>query len=327
MKVYKCGLNLIISDNGGETFRQVGSGVHSDIHDVWVDPQNGRHVLIGTDGGTYESYDGGYNFRMYMNLPISQFYQVSVDDAVPFNVYGGLQDNGTWKGPSSNPGGIQNSDWKFLLGGDGFQVMRHKTEKDVVYGESQGGNLSRMRLNSGQAKLIKPLPGEGQPPYRFNWSSPIALSPTHPERLYFAAQFLFRSENRGNSWEKISPDLTSNNPDRQRQKESGGLSLDNSTAENNTTIVCIAESPKNDQIIWAGTDDGNLQVTANGGKNWENVALNIGGLPPHTWCTNVAPQTGLKHTQPTPHLMAIPRGIRQLMYFKTSSWANHGCPW
>ncbi|MBP6184064.1 MAG: hypothetical protein KA479_03930 [Saprospiraceae bacterium] len=296
MKVYKCGLNLIISDNGGETFRQVGSGVHSDIHDVWVDPQNGRHVLIGTDGGTYESYDGGYNFRMYMNLPISQFYQVSVDDAVPFNVYGGLQDNGTWKGPSSNPGGIQNSDWKFLLGGDGFQVMRHKTEKDVVYGESQGGNLSRIELNSGQAKLIKPLPGEGEPPYRFNWSSPIALSPTHPERLYFAAQFLFRSENRGNSWEKISPDLTSNNPDRQRQKESGGLSLDNSTAENNTTIVCIAESPKNDQIIWAGTDDGNLQVTANGGKNWENVALNIGGLPPHTWCTNVAPDRFETHT-------------------------------
>jgi photosystem II stability/assembly factor-like uncharacterized protein len=287
MKVYKCGLNLIVSDDGGVGFRSVGSGVHSDIHDVWVNPGNGRHVLIGTDGGVYESYDGAYNFRMYMNLPVSQFYHVSVDDAEPFHVYGGLQDNGTWKGPSSAPGGIANSDWHFLLGGDGFHAYRHRADQEVVYGESQGGNLSRIELASGQSKLIKPMPAEGEPPYRFNWNSPIALSPSHPERIYYGAQFLFRSEDRGNSWTRISPDLTTNRPERQRQKESGGLSPDNSTAENNTTIVCIAESPRDARIIWAGTDDGLLQVTADGGATWTNAASRIEGLPPFTWCTSV----------------------------------------
>lgn len=286
-KVYKCGLNLIVSDDGGVGFRGVGSGVHSDIHDVWVNPDNHRHVLIGTDGGVYESYDGAYNFRMYMNLPVSQFYHVSVDDAVPFNVYGGLQDNGTWRGPSAAPGGIANSDWSFLLGGDGFHAFRHRADTEVVYGESQGGNLSRVELASGQSKLIKPMPADGEPPYRFNWNSPIALSPSHPERLYYGAQFVFRSEDRGNSWTRISPDLTTNRPERQRQKESGGLSLDNSTAENNTTIVCIAESARDERVIWAGTDDGLLQVTNDGGATWTNTAARIPELPPFTWCTSV----------------------------------------
>lgn len=289
LKVYKCGLDLIVSENGGENFRQVGSGVHSDIHDVWVDPNNGKHVVIGTDGGAYESYDGAYSFRMFMNLPVSQFYQVTVDNETPFNVYGGLQDNGTWKGPSSSPGGIGNEDWTFLLGGDGFQVRRHPADGDIVYGESQGGNLSRIEQGSGQSKLIRPLPGEGEPPYRFNWNSPIALSPTHPERMYYGAQFVFRSDDRGNSWTRISPDLTTNDPKRQRQKESGGLSLDNSTAENNTTVVVIAESSKDDRILWAGTDDGHLQVTADGGATWTNVAANIPGLPKYAVCTSVEP--------------------------------------
>lgn len=284
-RVFKCGLSLIVSDDAGESFRAVGSNVHSDIHDVWINPGNPHHVLIGTDGGVYESYDGAYAFRMFMNLPVSQFYHVSVDDAEPYRIYGGLQDNGTWSGPSASPGGIANDDWQFLLGGDGFQAYRHQADTLVVYGESQGGQLTRIELLTGQSKIIKPMPEEGEPPYRFNWNSPIALSPSHPERLYFGAQFLFRSEDRGNSWMRISPDLTSNRPERQRQKESGGFSLDNSTAENNTTIVCIAESPRDDQIIWAGTDDGHLQVTEDGGATWTNTSPRIPGLPPFTWCT------------------------------------------
>lgn len=294
LKVYKCGLNLIVSDNGGESFRQVSSGIHSDIHDVWVNPGNPHQVLIGTDGGVYESYDGAFAFRMYMNLPVSQFYHVSVDNEEPFNIYGGLQDNGTWVGPSSSPGGIANRDWTFLLGGDGFHAFRHPADPHIVYGESQGGNLSRIERRSGQSKLIRPLPGSGEPPYRFNWNSPIALSAHAPDRLYYGAQFLFRSDDRGNSWQRISPDLTTNRPERQRQKESGGLSLDNSTAENNTTIVCIAESPRDPLLLWAGTDDGHLQVTSDGGLTWYNTSPHIPGLPPFTWCTSVEPD----HTDP-----------------------------
>lgn len=288
-KVYKCGLNLIISDNAGETWRMVGSGVHSDIHAVWVDPNNSRHVIIGTDGGVYESYDGGYAFRMFMNLPVSQFYHISVDHDEPFNVYGGLQDNGSWVGPSSSAGGISNADWAFTAGGDGFYSFRHPTDKDVVYAESQGGGLVRHNRKDGQTKNIKPIPGQNEPAYRFNWNSPIALSPTDPERMYFGAQFVFRTMDRGNTWTRISPDLTTNDPTRQKQKESGGFSLDNSGAENNTTIVCLAESPLSKQEIWAGTDDGHLQVTTDDGQTWLNTSRAMPGLPEFTWCTSVEP--------------------------------------
>ena len=294
--VYKCGLNLIISDNAGQTWRSVGSGVHSDIHAVWIDPNNSRHVVIGTDGGVYESYDGGYAFRMYMNLPVSQFYHISVDNDEPFNVYGGLQDNGSWVGPSRSPGGISNADWAFTAGGDGFYSFRHPTDKDVVFAESQGGGLVRHNRRDGQSKNIKPIPGKDEPPFRFNWNSPIALSPTNPERMYFAAQFVFMTEDRGDSWKRISPDLTTNDPERQKQKESGGYSLDNSGAENNTTIVCLAESPLDEREIWAGTDDGHLQVTTDGGATWMNTSSNMPGLPPFTWCTSVEPDHFRKGT-------------------------------
>ncbi len=288
-KIFKCGLNLTISDDGGESWRVVGSGVHSDIHDVWVNPRNPKHIVIGTDGGAYRSLDGGYLFEMFFDLPISQFYHVAVDNAEPFNVYGGLQDNGSWYGPSASPGGIGNEDWKLSYWGDGFWSFPHPTDPDIVYSESQGGMLARHNKADGQSKSIQPIPGEGEPKYRFNWNAPIHISPNNPERLYFGAQFLFKSENRGDSWEKISPDLTTNDPQRQRQKESGGLSIDNSGAENNTTIYAIAESPVDEQVIWVGTDDGNLQVTTDGGRSWTNVAPNVPGLPPFTWCSSVEP--------------------------------------
>ncbi|MDX1407168.1 MAG: hypothetical protein R3330_03515, partial [Saprospiraceae bacterium] len=287
--VMKCGLTMIISEDRAEVFRQVGSGVHSDIHDIWIDPNNTKHVIIGTDGGVYESFDRGYTFKMFMNLPVSQFYRVSVDNARPYNVYGGLQDNGSWYGPSRKAGGITNSDWQRTFGGDGFYSFRHPTDPDIVYSEYQGGNLVRYNRQTGVAKYIKPYPaGEGEK-YRFNWNSPIALSPSNPDRIYFASQYLFRSEDRGDSWDRISPDLTTDDPAKQKQRESGGLSIDNSTAENHCTIYAIEESPVDDQVIWCGTDDGNLQVTTDGGATWRNVTRNVPGVPAHTWVSDVEP--------------------------------------
>ena len=286
-KIFKCGLNLTVSEDAGQSFRTVYSGVHSDIHDVWIPNTNSNLVYIGTDGGGYRSIDGGTLFEQFMNLPLSQFYHISVDNADPYNVYGGLQDNGSWYGPSSAPGGIRNEDWQITYYGDGFFSYRHPTDPNIVYAESQEGYLVRFNKISGQSKDIQPLPEIGQEEYRFNWNSPIAISVHNPDRIYFASQYLFRSEDRGDSWEQISPDLTTNNPDLQRQKESGGISIDASGAENNTTIVAISESAFDDQVIWVGTDDGNLQVTVNGGANWTNVINNIQGLPKGLWCSSV----------------------------------------
>lgn len=288
-KLFKCGLNLTISQDGGKTWRTVSSGVHSDIHDVWVAPEDPNFIVIGTDGGAYRALDGGYLFEMFMDLPISQFYHVSVDHAKPFNVYGGLQDNGSWYGPSAAPGGVGNGEWNLSNWGDGFFSFPHPADPDIIYSESQGGNLVRHNRRDGQSKDIKPIPDAGEPEYRFNWNAPIHISPHNPERLYFGAQFLFMTENRGNTWTRLSPDLTTNDPGRQRQKKSGGFSIDNSGAENNTTIYAIAESPVDEKVIWAGTDDGNLQVTTDQGKTWTNLTPNIPGLPPFTWCSSIEP--------------------------------------
>jgi photosystem II stability/assembly factor-like uncharacterized protein len=287
--VMKSGVQMVISEDRGERFRSMDNSVHSDVHDIWINPHNTKHLLIGTDGGVYESFDRGRTFRMFMNLPVSQFYHVSVDDDQPYNVYGGLQDNGSWYGPSQKAGGITNSDWKSTFGGDGFYSFRHPTRKNIIFSEYQGGNIVRYNTETGRAKDIKPYPVEDESKYRFNWNAPIHLSPTNPDRMYFGSQYLFMSEDMGDSWRRISPDLTTNDPEKLRQKESGGLSIDNSTAENHCTIYAIAESPLDGRIIWAGTDDGNLQVTQDGGRTWTNVAGNIPGLPKNTWVTFIDP--------------------------------------
>jgi photosystem II stability/assembly factor-like uncharacterized protein len=287
--VAKCGLNMIISTDGGKRFRVAGGSVHSDYHDIWFDPNNSKHILVATDGGVYESVDGAFSFKMWMNLPVGQFYHVSVDNETPYNVYGGLQDNSAWFGPSQKSGGITHGDWTSTVGGDGFWSFRHPTDPDVVYAEWQGGNLIRYNKKTGVSKDIKPYPAQGEPKFRFNWNAPIQLSPTNPERLYFGAQYLFMSEDKGDTWKRLSPDLTTNDPKRQRQAQSGGLSIDNSTAENNTTIYTIGESPRDQRVVWAGTDDGNLQVTENQGASWTNVAPNIKGIPAFAWCSHVEP--------------------------------------
>ncbi len=279
--VVKGGLSGSISRDGGKTFKNLGF-MHSDIHDVVFDINISDRMYAATDGGVYRSWDGGSTMEMVENIPVSQFYQVSVDHDEPYHVYGGLQDNGSWVGPSQSPGGIEAADWKRVGVGDGYRVLRHPSKK-LIYSEMQGAeNVWRYDPDRDQAKSIQPLAAKGDPKLRFNWNSPMAVSVHQPDRFYMGSQFVHRSEDMGETWEKISPDLTTNDPAKLNQEESGGLSRDNSGAENYCTIFTITESPLDGQIIWAGTDDGNVQLTRDGGKTWTNVVANIQGLPKNT---------------------------------------------
>jgi photosystem II stability/assembly factor-like uncharacterized protein len=292
-RVYKPGLQAAVSDDGGKTWGVLGSGsvtgpgYHSDVHALWVNPADTDHLVMGTDGGVYVSVDRGATWRFVESLPVGQFYHVSYDMRWPYNVYGGLQDNSTWFGPSRRSGGIGGRHWQSLSPGDGFWSFVDPRDEDVVYDEIQGGNLFRTRKSTLERKDIRPSPKPGEPRYRFNWNTPIHLSRATPGTMYYGAQFLFRTRDMGESWERISPDLTTNDPARQRQDQSGGLTLDNSTAENNTTIYAVSESPRDPRVIWVGTDDGCLQVTRDSGKTWKNVAGNVRGVPSRTWVSSV----------------------------------------
>ena len=290
-RIYKPSINLITSDDGGVTLSAIFGGVHSDYHAVWVDPRNSEHLIVGTDGGIYISENRGNDWRFVSNLPVSQFYHVSYDMETPYNVYGGLQDNGTWMGPSRRPGGIANRHWRVLGGGDGFWAFVDPKDPDFVYVEYQEGNISRVAKSTGESKDIRPFHKQGEPENRFNWNTPIHVSPTRAGVIYFGSQFVYRSENRGDKWERISPDLTTNDPAKLQQSQSGGLSVDNSSAENHCTIYSISESPKNPDVIWVGTDDGNVQLTKDGGKSWQNVAKKVKGWPVGGWvsCVQASP--------------------------------------
>jgi len=281
-KLYKPDLPLIMSEDGGKSFSSVGSA-HGDFHDVWIDPENTNHIIAGDDGGVWYSYDGSSNWWKGYNLPISQFYHVSVDNADPYHVFGGLQDNSVWIGDSQYPGGVTNARWENLFGGDGFWAFPDPSDPDYVYAESQGGELGRVNRVTLEARLIKPEPNYGEGKLRFNWNTPLHLSPNEKGTLYVGAQFLFRSRDHGQSWDRISPDLTSNDPEKQKQEESGGVTIDNSYAEMHTTIYSISESPRDAKTIWVGTDDGNLQVTRDAAKSWTNVVANVPNLPQASW--------------------------------------------
>ena len=284
--VVKGGLFGSISKDGGKTFKSLGN-MHSDIHDVVFDIHDSDRIYAGTDGGVYRSWNGGVTMEIVENLPLSQFYQISVDDAEPYNIYGGLQDNGSWYGPSSSSGGINAGDWKSIGAGDGFRVLKHPT-KNIIYSEMQGAeNVWRYDVDNKLVKTIQPLELAGYEDLRFNWNAPMAISIHQPDRFYMGSQFLHKSEDMGDTWEIISPDLSTNDGTKQQQADSGGLSMDNSGAENHTTIFTIAESPVDENVIWVGTDDGNVQVTKDGGKNWQNVVSNIKGLPSNTWTYHI----------------------------------------
>jgi len=284
--VVKGGLSGSISKDGGKTFKSLGN-MHSDIHDIVFDIHDSDRMYAGTDGGVYRSWNGGVTMEIVENLPLSQFYQISVDNAEPYNIYGGLQDNGSWYGPSSSSGGINAGDWNSIGGGDGFRVLKHPT-KNIIYSEMQGAeNVWRYDVDNKLVKTIQPLEKAGYEDLRFNWNAPMAISAHQPDRFYMGSQFLHKSEDMGDTWEIISPDLSTNDSTKQQQADSGGLSMDNSGAENHTTIFTIAESPLDENVIWVGTDDGNVQVTKDGGKNWQNVVSNIQGLPSNTWTYHI----------------------------------------
>ena len=286
-RLYKPDLGLIVSNDGGKSFSGISGRAHGDFHDVWIDPEDTDHLISGDDGGLWYSYDAGNKWWKAENLPISQFYHVSLDMDRPYKVYGGLQDNSSWVGDSEYPGGITNQRWENMYGGDGFWVFADPSDPDYLYAEYQGGNIGRVNRKTHEIRALQPLPGYKEGKLRFNWNTPIHASATHEGTVYIGSQFLFRTTDHGQTWERISPDLSTNDPLKQRQEQSGGVTVDNSAAEMHTTIYAICESPRNPDVIWAGTDDGNLQVTRDGGKTWTNVVRNLRGLPKNAWVSSV----------------------------------------
>jgi photosystem II stability/assembly factor-like uncharacterized protein len=291
-RVFKNNLNLVVSEDGGKSFSQAGGACHVDWHDVWVNPNNTQHTIAANDGGLCVSYDGGSRWHMLMNLPISQFYHVSVDNQDPYKVYGGLQDNSSWSAEANYPGGVSTDRWQNLYGGDGFWVVTERDNPNVIYAEYQGGNIARIDPRTKTTRDIQPKALAGEK-LRFNWNTPLHISPNDGKTLYMGAQVLFRTRDRGDTWERISTDLTTNDPLKQKQEFSGGITVDNSSAEMHTTIYSIAEQPGDANTIWVGTDDGNVQITRDGGKSWRNVGGNL-KVPKGSWISaiNLGSQPG-----------------------------------
>ena len=284
-RIYLMDVRMQISEDGGKTFKRVPEkNKHSDNHALAFRADDPDYLLAGSDGGLYETFDHARNWRFIDNLPLTQFYKLAVDDSEPFyNIYGGTQDNSTEGGPSrtDNAHGIQNSDWRVVLDWDGHQPAIEPGNPDILYAERQEGFLSRVDLTTGEVVNIQPQAGEGEGPERFKWDAPILVSPHQPTRLYFASQRVWRSDNRGDSWRAISGDLT-RNEDRLTLPIMGATqSWDNawdvSAMSNYNTITSLAESPKQEGLIWAGTDDGRIQVTENGGESWR--LIEVGSLP------------------------------------------------
>jgi photosystem II stability/assembly factor-like uncharacterized protein len=293
-RVYRPAFSFSYSDDGGYSFAEAsgdGGWVHSDHHALWINPNNTNQLYLGTDGGVYISLDRGVTWIFVSNLPVGQFYHVAVDNREPYNIYGGLQDNGSWYAPSAKPNGVNNGDWTAIYGGDGFWTVPDPTDPNIAYAEYQGGNMARVDLRTLKSVSIKPQAAAADGKLRWNWNTPIHVGQTNPKNLYTGAQYLFKSTDQGRNWVRISPDLTTNDKKKQEQDNSGGLSADNTSAENHTTIFAIAESPLDENVIWVGTDDGNLQYTTDGGKTWTNVSANItaAGLPAQTWVSSVEP--------------------------------------
>jgi len=300
-RVYRPGYGFSYSDDGGYSFSDAtndGGWVHSDHHALWINPNYTNQLYLGTDGGVYISLDRGATWIFCQSLPVGQFYHVATDNQDPYRIYGGLQDNGSWVAPSAAPGGVGNGNWTNIYGGDGFWTIPDLTDSNIAYAEYQGGNMGRVDLKTGRSVDIAPQAGEKEEKLRFNWNTPIVLGQANKHHLYTGAQYLYRTIDQGRHWEKISPDLTTNDKNKQRQEESGGLSEDNTSAENHCTIFTIAESPLDENMVWVGTDDGNLQLTSNGGKTWTNLAKNYAaaGIPPQTWVSSIEPSRYDKNT-------------------------------
>ena len=294
-RIYVMNVFLMVSDDGGRTLRRLGEkSKHVDNHVIWIDPDNTKHYLVGCDGGVYESYDRGSNWQFKSNMPIGQFYDVTVDNAAPFyNVYGGMQDNYSVGGPSRtrSASGIVNSDWFVTQGGDGFRTQVDPEDPNTIYAELQYGSIVRFDKRTGERMGIQPGERKGDPGLHFNWDSPFIISPHSHTRLYFAADKLFRSDDRGDTWKLISGQL-SRGLDRNKLPVMGKIWGPDAVAKHTSTdpfgnSSALAESPKKEGLIYVGTDDGLIQVTEDGGKNWRRIE-SFPGVPDMTYVSRIA---------------------------------------
>lgn len=285
-RVYSIYTTISRSEDGGKTFAQwAGWIIHPDHHAFWISPDDPNYIINGNDGGLNITRDGGKTWRYAENIPVGQFYHVETDNEWPYNVYGGLQDNGSWVGPSAvwKSGGIRNSDWQEVYFGDGFETMPQGDDPRYVYAQSQGGELGLVDRKTGETKYLKPLHPDGKTKLRFNWNAALAQDPFNPRAIYFGSQFVHYSTDLGQNWQIISPDLTTNDTSKMHQDISGGLTFDATNAENHCTVVAINPSPIEHGTVWVGTDDGQVQLTRDGGKTWENFGGKLPEAPKNAW--------------------------------------------
>jgi photosystem II stability/assembly factor-like uncharacterized protein len=293
-RIWLAGVSLAFSEDGGKTFNpNVSRTIHADFHAIWVDPANSDHVVTGCDGGVNITWDRARTWDYVNTITISQFYEIAYDMKRPYNVCGGLQDNGSWCGPSAtlHDQGITNEDWLKVYGADGFYAGYDNDDNDIVFAEGQDGNLQRRNLKTGEVRAIRPDPKDGEEHYRFQWNSPLLVSRHTPKTVYYGGNYVFKSTDRGDTWRKLGPDLTNavdrnkipvmgRTPDREMRSPNDGVGSWG-------TVTVIAESPKSPAVLWAGTDDGNLQISRNGGESWKNVAENVSGLPKGTYVSRI----------------------------------------
>ncbi|WP_127021118.1 WD40/YVTN/BNR-like repeat-containing protein [Flagellimonas beolgyonensis] len=294
-RIYSVFTYINVSEDGGKSFTQlmpaygVDNGVHPDHHAWWIHPENGQFMMDGNDGGLNITKNGGQSWRFIGNLPVAQFYHINVDNEFPYNVYGGMQDNGSWRGPAYvwKAQGIRNSYWQEIAFGDGFDVVPDKENSQFGYAMSQQGFVSRYDWKTGNNYIVRPTPPDPETMLRFNWNAAIGQDPFNNATVYFGSQFVHKSMDKGLTWEVISPDLTTNDPEKQKQSESGGLTMDATGAENHCTIIVIEPSPVEKDMLWVGTDDGRVHYTLNGGQTWVEVTKNIKGLPAGSWIPQI----------------------------------------
>ncbi len=294
-RVFSVFTYINVSEDGGKSFTElmpaygVDNGVHPDHHAWWIHPENGQFMMDGNDGGMNITKDGGKTWRFIGNLPVAQFYHINVDNDFPYNVYGGMQDNGSWRGPAYvwRAQGIRNSYWQEISFGDGFDVVPDRDDSRYGWTMSQQGSVSRYDWETGNNYGVQPTHPDSKVKLRFNWNSAINIDPFNNSTVYFGSQFVHKSTDKGDTWKVISPDLTTNDPEKQKQSESGGLTMDATGAENHTTILVIEPSPVERNMLWVGTDDGRVHFTQNGGESWTDVSKNIKGLPTGSWIPQI----------------------------------------
>lgn len=294
LRIWELGAQMYYSEDGGKTFTtQRIHGIHGDFHAVWIDPADSNHMLAGCDGGINWSYDAGKTWDFLNDIAIGQFYEVGLDNQKPYQICGGLQDNASWCGPSQTlmADGIVNDDWTLMPGGDGFYAEIDPVEPSTVYTESQDGHLSRRDARLGQQRSIMPVAKAGEPHYRFQWNSPVAVSTHDHNTIYYGGNYLFKSSDRGDSWTRLGGDLTTG-VDRNKLPILGKVPDKNTLSRHDgvqdyPTITTLSESPLTPNVLWVGTDDGNVQVTRDGGKTWKNVADRVKGVPKGTYVSRV----------------------------------------